>query len=1015
MKMAQLQEFGISSWFVERWAKTIGPELLDWQADAIRHFDLFGRASRADQSPASGHGRGLIVIAPTSSGKTFLAELAMAEALMRRRKVVYIAPLKALTAQKYEHFREVFAPLGFRVAISTRDRRGADNALRRGNFDIAVTVYEKWQNLLLTHLDILTAVDLVICDEPQLLFDPGRGPTVASIFDVIATVPRAPRVLLLAARLPQTESLAEYLGASIQRVHRRPVELRLGVLDNGRFHFREHNSTEIGDEAFPWDEHLPDAERPMALLHTLAERGEQVLVFCPSKAECHRRAQALAERRTATLELADDDRWRLQSGPSLAAPLAEWLSRQIAVHHADLTPHQRTLVESLFIAGRVSVVFCTGTLAWGVNLPATTVFIDAEKYTSGPHAGRPVPMPLERLEFEGMAGRAGRLGLNHQTVPPTADAIGRGIVWSHTPCEAEVLWQTYIAPPTDHRSDPAASSAPPAFAPEQRLLNWVVAGLAHSPAEAQALAERSPFGRADKSVRSTDELNSVEGLGGRGSRRALSPHANAECSLQILRAQHQGSAGASPSLSASSSPAGSTGVPPVRHGQDAHATTTNSTIWDQAAARLVSAGMLQIAGDGRLVPTPRGSKTAAAGLSAASAAAIVRVLNACGDFDAALWTAFLSALPETSEMRLWHTLRHGTQRRTSESAQITAFWQERFGEGFIESIARRFPSDPAAITVHFPSTAAQTRAMLTALVLDDWAAGVPTRDLEQRFGLPIGRLEPTADMIAWLFETAAALAETVEPARRFAADCHRAGFEIGHGIPASRSRLVEALGHLVPRQTVLDLIDRGWDDPETLSLRCSADLAGLAPPGIIDEMLRRCTEYVAEATAAISDAPSSENNSANYPTRRTRRGKTKHDPKEDVMSPILHLSGSPSHSRMSIELAGRPVTLRLKSFKYLLALATARILTRDGWIAKSDIEGGENQIKYLYQLRRELAQAGSNDVASLIENDGNGHYRLTLPAQAIRLDLNRLLEHSDWDIRSRAERLAAAGFAAAAA
>ena len=1008
MKMAQLQEFGISSWFVDRWSQTIGPELLDWQADAIRHFDLFGRASHPDGSSTSNTGHSLIVLAPTSSGKTFLAELAMAEALMRRRKVVYVAPLKALTAQKYDHFRAVFAPLGFRVAISTRDRRGADNALRRGDFDIAVTVYEKWQNLLLTHLDLLTAVDLIICDEPQLLFDPKRGPTVAHIFDTIATIQRAPRVLLLAARLPHAEALAEYLGASIQYVHRRPVELRLGVLNNGCFHFREHNSTEVGDEAFPWDEHLPDDERPIALLNTLAGRGEQVLVFCPSKAECHRRAQALAERRAVSLELADDDRWRLQSGPSLAAPLGEWLSRRIAVHHADLTPHQRALVESLFVAGRVSVVFCTGTLAWGVNLPATTVFIDAEKYTSGPHAGRPIPIPLERLEFEGMAGRAGRLGLNNKTVPPAVDAIGRGVVWSHTPCEAELLWQTYIAPQTDHRSNPAATfCAPPAFAPEQRLLNWVVAGLAHSPSEACALAARSPFGRADRSVRSTDELNSRENSGGRSAavdRRAISP--THECGSA---ARHGGSPSHSPAT------------------------------WDDAAARLAITGMIQITPDGKLVPTPRGSKTATAGLSADSATAIVRALTACGDFDAALWTAFLSALPEASEARLGGR-RIGTGRRQSESAAITALWQDRFGEGFTESIARRFPSDPAAVTVHFPSTAAQSRAMLTALALDDWATGIPTRDLEQRFGLPIGRLEPVADTIAWLFETVAALAETVDPARRFAAGCHRAGFEIGHGIPASRSELVEALGGLVPRQTLLDMIERGWDDPETLSLRRRADLAGLAPPGIIEEMLRRCREYVAstaadqtsppwraiDAKTANRDQQPPENNAINHPARHGGRGKTKSaaadqmvrlrsPQEEDVMSPILHLNGSPSHARMSIELAGRPLTLRLKSFKYLFALATARILTRDGWIAKSEIEGGENQIKYLYQLRRELAQAGPNGAASLIENDGNGHYRLTLPPQAIRFDLNRLLEHSDWDIRSRAERLAATGFAAVAA
>jgi len=119
---------------------------------------------------------------------------------------------------------------------------------------------------------------------------------------------------------------------------------------------------------------------------------------------------------------------------------------------------------------------------------------------------------------------------------------------------------------------------------------------------------------------------------------------------------------------------------------------------------------------------------------------------------------------------------------------------------------------------------------------------------------------------------------------------------------------------------------------------------------------------------------------------------------------MLNLSGAPCHDRLTIELAGRPLTLRLKSFKYLLALASARLLTPppgDGWIAKTDIEPGENQIKYLYQLRRELAQGGHNNT-TLIENDGNGHYRLALPPQAIRVDLSRLLEHPDWDIRARA-------------
>lgn len=978
MKMAQLQQFGISPWFIDRWAKTIGPELLDWQADTIRHFDLFGRTPHPGGPATPGAGRNLIVIAPTSSGKTFLAELAMADALMRRHKVVYVAPLKALTVQKYDHFREVFTPLGFRVVISTRDQRGADDRLRRGDFDIAVTVYEKLQHLLLTHLDLLTTMGLVICDEPQLLFDPQRGPTVAHIFDTLAMAPGAPRALLLAAPAfdgPQAGALAAYLGAAVQRVHRRPVELRVGVLNNGQFHFREHNSTEIGDEAFPWDNNLPEAERPMALLNALAEHGERVLVFCPSKAECHRRACALAEQRPATDEsktrtagLTDDDRWRLQSGPSLAPALGDWLSRGVAVHHADLTLHQRALVESLFAARRVSVVFCTGTLAWGVNLPATTVFIDAEKYTSGPHAGRLIPIPLERLEFEGMAGRAGRLqakngGADGFFPDATAtDPIGRGVLWSHTPCEAELLWQTYVAPATDHPpgslSGDATFRVPPAFAPQQRLLNWVAAGLVHSPMEAHTLAARSPFGRSTM----TD--------------------------------------------------------------------ATAPTVWDDAAARLASAGMIQMVDDidRRLVSTPRGSKTAAAGLSIGSAIAVVRVLEACGDFDAAIWITFLSSLPEAAEARLWRSGFAGRAR--NPAAQITTLWHERFSEGLPESIARRFASDPNAITVHFPTAAAQGRAMLTALVLDDWASGVPTRDLEQRYGLPVGRLEPVADTIAWLFETTASLAETTPSGQRFAADCHRAGFEIGHGVPVSRRALAEALGGLVPRQTLLDLIDRGWDDPLMVSQRRRADLAGLAPPGVIEAILRRCRAYVEwenHRTATPAGPDSQPRNTGLRQTDSTRsegRGGTSHhaetlaaqpNQKEDVMSPILHLSGVPRSygARMPVELAGRPLTLRLKSFKYLFALAAARLLTRDGWIAKAEIETGDNQIKYLYQLRHELAQAGISNAAGLIENDGGGHYRLALPPQAIRLDLSQLLQHPDWDIRSRAERLAAAGAAAA--
>jgi hypothetical protein len=818
MKLSRLTEYGISERFLARWGATTGAELLDWQADAVRAHDLCGRGS-------------LIVVAPTSSGKTFLAEVAAAGSLARR-----------------------------------------------------------------------------------------RGPVVASLCDVLAAAARPPRVLMLASHLPQAEALSRYLRAPVLTVRRRPVELRLGVLHEGRFRFREHNSAETGEEALPWDSTLPEAERPLALLDALAHRGERILVFCPSKSDCHRRAQALAERRAAAPVLTEEDRWAIRSGPSLAGPLAHWLEHGVGVHHADLTPHQRTLVERLFARGQLAALFCTGTLAWGVNLPATVAFVDAEKYSGGPYTGHPVPTPLARLEFEGMAGRAGRLGLSGN-----AGAPGRGVLWSHSECEAELLWQAYIAPEAS-----APEPAPMAvFPPERRLLDWVVCGLARRLEDAAAIAARSPFA---------------------------------------------GAAAASPSL-------------------------------ERALARLARAGLVVVDPEGYLSSTPRGAIAATAGIGLETAAALTRALDAASDFDPALWIAFLATRPEAAEARL-------TQPPPREAASV---WLSRFGEDFLTALGRRFAHDPAAVTGAFATAAAQARAILTALVLDDWMHGVDTRQIEQRYRLPVGRLEPVADTLSWLLETAGAWAQASPATARFAREFTRAAFRTRHGLPESAATLVEALGGLLPRQTLLELLGRGWDDPAALAQREAADLAALIPLPVAERTIARCRAWTQKQIAEI---PATERGMRDAHSA-AGRGEF-HVPhsadkrQEEVMSPILQLDGAGHRARMSVQLEGRTLMLRAKSFKYLLALAAARLLTRDGWINKTEIEPGENQIKYFYQLRRELSAAGPR-ADTLIENDGRGHYRLTLPPQAIRFDLPRLATHPDWDIRSRAEQLLQAGMANQAA
>lgn len=120
-----------------------------------------------------------------------------------------------------------------------------------------------------------------------------------------------------------------------------------------------------------------------------------------------------------------------------------------------------------------------------------------------------------------------------------------------------------------------------------------------------------------------------------------------------------------------------------------------------------------------------------------------------------------------------------------------------------------------------------------------------------------------------------------------------------------------------------------------------------------------------------------------------------------VMKRALHFSGVKRRARICVNLNGWPYGLRLKSFKYLLALAVARFATAEGWIHQVDIEPGENQIKYIWQLRHELDNSPA--FANLIENDGCGSYRLALSRDAISFDLARLRAHPDWEIRSRAE------------
>jgi helicase len=183
-------------------------------------------------------GANLVLASPTASGKTLITELcAMRHVLEKGGKVLYLTPLRALAAEKYEEFRK-YSKLTkkggrrVRVAISTGDYDSADSRL--GRYDVIVVTNEKCDSLLRHRSAWLKRVSLVVVDEFHFLNDRDRGPTLeVTLTRLMETNPDA-QFFVLSATIRNAEDVAEWLKARYITTEWRPVELKEGVCEAGR-------------------------------------------------------------------------------------------------------------------------------------------------------------------------------------------------------------------------------------------------------------------------------------------------------------------------------------------------------------------------------------------------------------------------------------------------------------------------------------------------------------------------------------------------------------------------------------------------------------------------------------------------------------------------------------------------------------------------------------------------------------------------------------------------------------
>jgi ATP-dependent RNA helicase HelY len=500
----------------------------------LYEFDFDGFQVAACDALEGGHG--VLVAAPTGSGKTVVGEFAVHLALAEGRKCFYTTPIKALSNQKYGDLVNRYGPAS--VGLLT-----GDNSIN-GEAPVVVMTTEVLRNMLYAGSLTLGGLGYVVLDEVHYLADRLRG---AVWEEVIIQLPESVQVVALSATVSNAEEFGDWLeqvrgGTTVIVDETRPVPLWQHMLAGRRLYDLFARNGAVSPELRRLAQRDVVADRPGsrrpgrgaaghgaaghgAAGHSGAGHGRRQVRYRPpgrpevierldaegllpaitfifSRAGCDAAVQqclAAGLRLTTpeesveiarivaarTAGLADDD--------LAVLGYTEWLTglrRGIAAHHAGLLPTFKEVVEELFAAGLIRAVFATETLALGINMPARTVVIEKlDKWNGEHHAD------LTAGEYTQLTGRAGRRGI---------DVEGHAVV----------LWQPNVDPLAvaglaGTRTYPLTSSFQPTYNMAVNLVGQVgrvrAARLVES-SFAQFQADRGVVGLARQAARLREQI-----------------------------------------------------------------------------------------------------------------------------------------------------------------------------------------------------------------------------------------------------------------------------------------------------------------------------------------------------------------------------------------------------------------------------------------------------------------------------------------------------------------------------
>ncbi len=372
-------------------------------------------------------GRDFVVAAPTASGKTLIAEMAMLRSVIKRRKkAIYVAPMRALVSEKYHEFKEAYPNL--KIAMSIGDLDSLDSWLHE--YDIVLASTEKLDSLIRHGADWLDSIGCVVFDEVHMLDDSSRGPTLEILMTRLKRVARDSQIIALSATIGNAKELAEWLGSELIESDYRPVELRKGIEHSGTVYYAD------GEETLKSSDKSAEAR----IVANTLDLGKQILLFYSAK----RNTEAGAERLSLLVssKLNDGEKKRLAEVSkrilgALGRPtaqcekLAKLVERGVAFHHSGLVNEQRHEVEEAFKSGLIKAICSTTTLGVGVNLPAHTVVVrDTVRYDEQ-YGSTHMSVNVVTQLF----GRAGR---------PKYDKMGRALLIAKSKEDMRELYNRYI-------------------------------------------------------------------------------------------------------------------------------------------------------------------------------------------------------------------------------------------------------------------------------------------------------------------------------------------------------------------------------------------------------------------------------------------------------------------------------------------------------------------------------------------------------------------------------------------